>query len=72
MPKVAVTVKKDGSTNIDFIGYTGPSCLAVDEKLRACLSALGVQVEETSFVGKPELNFNEEEQFHSQHQRGEA
>jgi hypothetical protein len=60
MPKVVIKVGPDGSTKIDFVGYEGQSCIAADDKLRELLATLGVQVEETSFVGKPELHAVEE------------
>ncbi len=70
MPKIIVTVNPDGTTKIDFEGYEGPSCMDADDKLRALLAAQGVQVEQTSFVAKPELT--QQEQSHTQRQHGEA
>ena len=70
MPKIIVTVNKDGTTKIDFEGYEGPSCIDADDKLRVLLAAQGVQVQETSFVAKPELNL--EVQSHTQGQHEEA
>jgi hypothetical protein len=72
MPKIIVTVNPDGTTKIDFEGYEGPSCLDADDKLRALLAAQGVQVEQTSFVAKPELQQGQEQQSHVQRQSGEA
>ncbi len=70
MPKIIVTVNPDGTTKIDFEGYEGPSCMDADDKLRALLAAQDVQVEQTSFVAKPELT--QQEQSHTQRQHGEA
>jgi hypothetical protein len=70
MPKIIVKVNPDGSTKIDFEGYEGPSCMDADDKLRALLGSLGVQVEQTSFVAKPELQQGQEQQYHQQ--AGEA
>jgi hypothetical protein len=72
MPKIIVTVRKDGTTKIDFEGYEGPSCLGADDKLRALLAAQGVQVEQTSFVAKPELEQGQEQQSRTTRQSGEA
>ncbi len=66
MPKIIVKVNPDGSTIIDFEGYEGPSCMDADEKLRVLLNSLGVQVQQTSFVAKPELQQGQERQHHSQ------
>jgi hypothetical protein len=71
MPKIIVSVAKDGSTKIDFDGYEGPSCLVADDKLRELLSSLGIQVAETSFVAKPELD-QEHIRQHVQQKEGEA
>jgi hypothetical protein len=70
MPKVIATVNKDGSTKLDFVGYEGPSCIDADDKLKALLAALGVKVEQTSFIAKPELT--QHEQAHTQRQHEEA
>jgi hypothetical protein len=70
MPKIRVTVNPDGSTSIDFEGYEGPSCLDAGEKLKALLAAQGVQVQQTNFVAKPELN--QDAQSHGQREREEA
>ena len=72
MPKVIAIVNKDGSTKFDFVGYEGPSCVDADDKLRVLLAALGVKVEQTSFVAKPELHQGQEQQSHVQQQSGEA
>lgn len=73
MPKVVAVINPDGSIKkLDFEGYEGATCIDVDDKLRALMSALGVKVEETNFVAKPELTQTQEQQFHSQKQSGEA
>jgi hypothetical protein len=72
MPKIIVTVNKDGTTKIDFEGYEGPSCLDADDKLQALLAAQGIKVEQTSFVAKPELQQGQEQQSHAHRQSGEA
>ena len=72
MPKVIAIVNKDGSTKFDFVGYEGPSCVDADDKLRVLLAALGVKVEQTSFVATPALHQGQEQQLHTQQQSGEA
>jgi len=56
MREIKLTVNPDGTTNTDFSGFLGKTCLAEAEKLRAALQALGIQVEETNFMPKPELD----------------
>ncbi len=59
MRKIQVTVNKDGTTSTDFDGFAGPTCLAEAEKLRELLAALGVKMQETNFIPKPELSISE-------------
>jgi hypothetical protein len=70
MPKILVTVNPDGTTKIDFEGYEGPSCMDADDKLRILLASQGIQIQQTSFLAKPELN--QEAQSQTQGQHGEA
>jgi len=53
--EVNVTVNGDGTTKLDFNGFVGKSCLAEADKLREALARLGITLEETAFVPKPEL-----------------
>jgi hypothetical protein len=63
MREVRVTVNADGTTKTDFSGFVGPTCLDEAAKLRQLLaSRFGIQVQETSFVAKPELQQAEEQQ----------
>ena len=56
MPKeIKVTVNSDGTTTMDFSGYTGPSCLDAASRLRELLAQFGIQSEEMLFTPKPEL-----------------
>jgi hypothetical protein len=63
MHEVRVTVNPDGTTKTDFSGFTGPTCLDEAAKLRQLLAnRFGIQVEETNFVAKPELQQAQEQQ----------
>jgi hypothetical protein len=56
MPKeIAITVNPDGTTKTDFSGFAGPSCLDAASRLREILLQFGIQLEETQFTPKPEL-----------------
>lgn len=55
MHEVKMTVHPDGTVQTDFAGFVGPTCLAEAEKLRAALAALGITLEQTNFIAKPEL-----------------
>lgn len=58
MPKqIEVTVSADGAAKLDFAGYVGKECLSVDADLRRILAQYGIEIEETSFNPKPELEF---------------
>ena len=56
MREIKLTVNPDGTTQTDFSGFVGPTCLAEAEKLKAALAALGITVEQTHFIAKPELD----------------
>lgn len=68
-----VTVNPDGTTKLDFNGFVGKSCLVEADKLREALAGLGITLEETSFVPKPELKATElveqTEQFNTVNQK---
>lgn len=54
--EVKVTVSPDGAAQLDFAGYIGKECLDVDANLRRILAQqFGIEIEETSFKPKPEL-----------------
>ncbi len=56
MREIRLTVNPDGTTTTDFSGFVGPTCVAEAEKLKALLASFGIQVEETNFTPKPELD----------------
>jgi hypothetical protein len=56
--QVVVTVAPDGSTNLDFVGFIGKSCLDEDNRIRDGLAELGILITETNFVAKPELTLD--------------
>lgn len=56
MREVKLTVNPDGTTNTDFSGFIGKSCLAEANKLRQILASYGIKLEETNFIPKPELD----------------
>jgi hypothetical protein len=58
MHEIRLTVNPDGTTQTDFSGFVGKTCLAEAEKLREALKALGITVSETNFIAKPELDHN--------------
>jgi hypothetical protein len=71
MPKeVQVTVGADGSTTLDFSGFVGKDCLLTSDKLRKALADLGLTLDDTNFIAKPELGLAGlvETDMHSQHQ----
>ncbi len=57
MPKkITVIVHDDASTDTDFSGFVGKTCITEADKLRQFLAAhYGIQFEETNFIPKPEL-----------------
>ena len=67
MPKVVVTVNPDGSTKLDFAGYEGLTCLDAGHQLKALLASFGIEIEQTSFAAKPELQ--QEQELHYQPQK---
>ena len=53
---IKLTIAPDGAAKIDFGGYIGKECLNVDADLRRILAGqFGIEIEETSFTPKPEL-----------------
>ena len=56
MREIKLTVNPDGTTNTDFSGFLGKSCIEEAEKLKVLLASFGIQVEETGFTPKPELD----------------
>jgi hypothetical protein len=56
MREIKLTVNPDGTTNTDFSGFLGKSCIEEAEKLKTLLASFGIRVEETNFVPKPELD----------------
>ncbi len=61
MREIKVTVYQDGTTEADFVGFVGPSCLAEAERLRELLRSLGVQSDVLNVVPKPELSASQEQ-----------
>jgi hypothetical protein len=57
--QVNVTVNPDGTTKLDFNGFVGQSCLSEASKLTEALARLGITLEETAFMPKPELRATE-------------
>jgi hypothetical protein len=56
MREIRLTINPDGTTQTDFSGFVGKTCLLEADKLRELLSQFGIQVEETAFTPKPELD----------------
>jgi hypothetical protein len=55
MLKIRTTVNANGSVHIDYEGFQGDACLAEAKRLYELLKAAGINLEETSFQPKPEL-----------------
>jgi hypothetical protein len=62
MREIKLIIHPDGTTEADFSGFIGPSCLAEAERLRELLAALGVQSEVLNVVPKPELSASQTNQ----------
>ncbi len=56
MREIRLIVNADGTMQTDFSGFLGKTCLVEAEKLRVALQALGITVNQTNFIAKPELD----------------
>ena len=70
--RIIITVNPDGTTKHDFEGYLGAECLAAGDQLKALLAQLGIQVEQTNFIPKPELQHGQEQYLPTQQQQIEG
>jgi len=57
MPRntIHIVVKEDASVKVDYSNFTGTACLAAGKQMHALLAQLGVQVDQTTIIPKPEL-----------------
>lgn len=61
MHEIRIIVNEDGTTEADFSGFSGPTCLAEAERLRKLLATLGVQSAVLHIQPKPEMDISQAE-----------
>lgn len=53
--RITIAVLPDGQTRVDYQHFEGAACLQAGKELHARLHQLGIHVQRTAFMPKPEL-----------------